>query len=100
LERRARAQILVQHPRESLEAGIDAGEWRKLVEHAVAKARDRLFERGFQFHDVGEVAMLVQRSAMQQDLRLVVMAMLEVFRAPVAADQEVPGDEVAGDGES
>src|SRR5690606_27058128 len=100
LERRSLAQVLVQHARESLEARIDAGERRQLVERPVAEPGDGFLERGLEIDDVGEVAVAIEVFAAQQHLNLVVMAVLVVLRAPVAADEEVTRDEVARDGQS
>ena len=91
-------QVLADDAREVLDAGIQAFELGPLVEQSIGKAIADAAQLGFDFDDIGEVAVLVEPAAVEAQLEHVVVGMQGVFGAPITTDQVVLGDDIRADG--
>ena len=80
-------------------AGVQALEFGQGIERFVPEAGDLPFKRGRHGIDVDQVAVPIQRGALEADFNRVAVFMRLVFRAPIAADQVMPGGEFSPNGD-
>ena len=80
------------------DAGVEPRELGQIVEGVVAVVIHEPGECPLDLDDVDQVAVLVEVIALEAQFEHVVMRVQVVLRAPVTADEEVLGDEIAFDG--
>ena len=78
-----------------LDAGVNPGEFRQVVQGPVPVIGHQLFQVGFHGHDVHQVTVLIQGPALQLNFHLVMMGVEVIFRPPIAADEIMPGHEIS-----
>lgn len=87
-------ELLTDDSGEMFQARIEAGKFREVVKTALAYSAEDRVDGGLQLDEVDEKAVAVELAALETHLEAIAMGMRAVFFAPVAPDEEMPGDEV------